>query len=178
MNTHSYLARIVLYGLAYLGIFYVFKYAAFELEGETGFKLFFYISALSGIIQTINLAIVKKSEDVRSNVKLKYLQKVRLQHNLRERRKAAFARCIFGIGFSLAAAFSASAMNYYGKEYIPLSLLSIATLLAIASMAILFIALFEFKSISELEDELVDYEVAEDDAIKAVAELTKQSNSD
>lgn len=163
-----------MYGAAYAVIFFAVRKLGFCVSGESAFRLFFYISALSGIIQTINLAVIKKTEDIKSNVRLKLLRAVQLQHNLKERRQSAFARCIYGIGCSFAAAMTASALNFLKDAPVPHSIFALACLSSAVSVLFLFITLYEFKSISDFESDLLDAKAADEEAKEAVEELLKE----
>ncbi len=169
------LHRLLFYAVALLAAYYAARAAGLCISGESSFRLFFYISALTGVIQTINLSIYKKSEDIRGNIKLPYLQGVKLRENLKERRESAFSRSIAGIGFSLVAAASASVMNYYGSNPAPLVLFAAASMAALISVIMLGLTLFEFKSISDLESELLDHQEKKDAAHQALQDLYKDS---
>lgn len=164
----------MVYGIVYAMIFFAVRKSGICISGEAAFRLFFYISALSGIIQTINLAVIKKAEDIKSAVRLKLLRAIQLQHNLRERRQAAFARCIYGIGSSLAAAVTASGLNFLKDSPVPHYLFALACLFSVVSIVFLFFTLYEFKSISDFESELLDAKAADDEAKEAVDELLKE----
>lgn len=164
----------MVYGFAYAAIFFVVRKLGVCISGESAFRLFFYIAALSGIIQTINLAVIKKTEDIKSSVRLKLLRAVQLHHNLKERRQAAFARCIYGIGCSLAAAITASALNFLKDAPVPHGVFALTCLFSIVSVLFLFITLYEFKSISDFESDLLDAKAADEEAKEAVDELLKE----
>lgn len=164
----------MVYAFLYAMIFFAVRKLEISVSGEAAFRLFFYVSALSGLIQTINLAVIKKSEDIKSGVRLTLLRAIQLQHNLRARRQAAFARCIYGIGSSLAAAITASGLNFLKDAHAPYYLFALASFFAILSVLFLFITLYEFKSISEFESELLDSQAADDEAKKAVDDLLKE----
>ncbi len=168
--------RFAFYAAAFVATYIAARQLNICVSGESAFRLFFYISALTGVIQTINLSIYKKSEDIRSNIKLTYLQGLRLRENLRDRREAAFSRSIMGIGFSLVAAASASAMNYFGTASAPLWLFAAASVSALISVIMLCITLFEFKSISDLESELLDHQEQKEAAEQALEDLRKEAD--
>lgn len=174
MNIKQAAGRILVYALLYALIFFAVKKLDLCVAGEAAFRLFFYVSALSGVIQTINLAVIKKTEDIKSGVRLTLLRAIQLQHNLKERRQAAFARCIYGVGSSLAAAVTASFLNFLKDAPSPVYLFSLATLFATLSIVFLFITLYEFKSISDFESELLDAQAADEEAKKAVDDLLKE----
>ncbi|MCM2317963.1 MAG: hypothetical protein NDI93_01380 [Pseudomonas sp.] len=174
MNIKQTTGRLVVYTFLYAIIFLAVRKLEICVSGEAAFRLFFYVSALSGLIQTINLAVIKKSEDIKSGVRLTLLRAIQLQHNLRNRRQAAFARCIYGIGSSLAAAITASALNFLKDAPAPHYLFAFATFFALLSVVFLFLTLYEFKSISDFESELLDAQAADEEAKKAVDDLLKE----
>lgn len=171
-TAHRIIFYSVLFGVTYI----ILKKINPSISGESGFRLFFYISALTGIIQTINLSIFKKSEDIRNSVKLKYLARVRLRVNLKDRRDTAFLRSIGGIAFSLIAVAAASVMNYYGQNTAPIIFLCAAVLSSLLSIVMLSLTLYEFKSISDLETELLEIQ-EQNDSVQAALEKLRSSNS-
>lgn len=164
----------MVYALLYATIFFAVRKLDVSVTGEAAFRLFFYVSALSGVIQTINLAVIKKAEDIKSGVRLTLLRAVQLQYNLKARRQSAFARCIYGVGSSLAAAITASFLNLLKDAPAPSYLFALATFFAALSIVFLFITLYEFKSISDFESELLDAKAADEEAKEAVDELLKE----
>lgn len=173
ISKHAF-GRVVVYGLLYSTILFLLKKTNLVVSGETAFRLFFYVSALSGIIQTINLAVIKKTEDIGSGVRLKLLRGIQLKYNLRERRRAAFARCIFGVASSLLAAISASVLYIYKECPSPDMVFALAFTASLVSVVLLFLTLFEYNKISDFESELLDAQAADEEAKEAIDELLKE----
>jgi hypothetical protein len=170
-NASKTTRRIIFYVLVFAAVFIVVYKFFPPIAGNSGFRLFFYISALAGLIQTVNLSIFKKSEDIRAAVKLYYFAKLRLKADLKERRESAFMRSVSGIAHSLVAAMSASLMSYYDSCPVPAFIISAALLSTLASIFMLFLTLFEFKNISDIEFDLIELQDQEKTKQEALESL-------
>ncbi len=154
MKLTNAIKRSLFYGLILLISTTAFYYLKLSIKGETAYKAFFAVALVSGSIQSINFLVIRKISEIQKIQNIGFWARWRLRLRVEPRRTTAFSRAITGIVTALGSGAFSAWMNILDQTNVPYWGLGLATGLAIVSIFMLFLTIYEFSVVSKLETEI------------------------
>lgn len=173
----SHITRLIFYGGIMLASALAFKFSGGEVSLTMAQAVLLPLAGLSGTIQSINFFVIKKIEEVETAADLGYYANWRLVTKLDDRRALALYRAVVGITAALLTAVSVGLLRVFENESEKLLTLGASVGSAVISLLMLFLTVYEFHALSNLQAELRRKNAAKEKKAEAL-KLLRAGESD
>lgn len=172
--TISIIKRFIFYGVFACVVIFLFEKFELTIKGDVGFVIFMVLSAISGVVQTLNIAIMAKVTDIAKIEGLGVWAKQRLKNRVLPRKRIAFFRAIAGVSCALVGGVLAGYMKTIGGECVEAWLFGLTILITLFAVIFVFLTFYEFHVLSIFETAMHEKESKKNSKLKALKSIREE----